>query len=44
MATEIIGDFGLAMGGAAGDELDRLDFELGTPPQALLLASSTGHN
>ena len=41
---EIIGDFGLAMGGAAGDELDRLDFELGTPPHALLLASSTGHN
>ena len=41
---ETIGDFGLAMGGAAGDELDRLDFELGTPPQALLLASSTGHN
>ena len=41
---ETIGAFGLAMGGAAGDELDRLDFELGTPPQALLLASSTGHN
>ncbi len=41
---EIIGDFGLAMGGAAGDELDRLDFELGTPPHALLLASSSGHN
>ena len=41
---EIIGGFGLAMGGAAGDELDRLDFELGTPPHALLLASSTGHN
>lgn len=41
---EIIGDFGLAMGGAAGDELDRFDFELGTPPHALLLASSTGHN
>ena len=41
---EIIGDFGLAMGGAAGDELDRLDFELGTPPHALLVASSTGHN
>lgn len=41
---EIIGDFGLAMGGAAGDELDRLDFELGTPPHALLLASSGGHN
>ncbi len=41
---ETIGDFGLAMGGAAGDELDRLDFELGTPPHALLLASSRGHN
>ena len=41
---EAIGAFGLAMGGAAGDELDRLDFELGTPPHALLLASSTGHN
>jgi len=41
---ETIGAFGLAMGGAAGDELDRLDFELGTPPHALLLASSTGHN
>ena len=41
---EIIGDFGLAMGGAAGDELDRLDFELGTPLEAILLASSTGHN
>lgn len=41
---EIIGDFGLAMGGAAGDELDRLDFELGTPPHTLLPASSTGHN
>ena len=41
---EMIGNFGLAMGGAAGDEMDRLDFELGTPPEAILLASSTGHN
>ena len=41
---EIIGNFGLAMGGAAGDELDRLDFELGTPRHALLLATATGHN
>ena len=41
---EIIGDFGLAMGGAAGDELDRADYALGTPPHALVLASSTGHS
>lgn len=40
---ETIGDFGLVFGGAAGDELDRLDFDLGTPPHALLLASSFGH-
>lgn len=41
---EIIGNFGLAMGGAAGDELDRLDYQLGTPLHALVLASSAGHS
>ena len=41
---EIIGDFGLVLGGAAGDELDRIDHQLGTPPHALLLASSRGHD
>src|SRR5690606_29834867 len=41
---EIIGDFGLHLGGAAGWELDRYDSTLGTPPHALLLASSFGHN
>ena len=40
---EIIGDFGLSGGGAAGFELDRADFELGTPPNALILARSEGH-
>ncbi|HZQ07252.1 MAG TPA: N,N-dimethylformamidase beta subunit family domain-containing protein [Anaerolineae bacterium] len=40
----VIGNFGLVMGGAAGDELDRLDFSLGSPRQTLLLASSTGHS
>ena len=30
--TEIIGDFGLIGGGAAGLELDRADHALGTPP------------
>ncbi len=41
---EIIGNFGLVLGGAAGDELDRLDFELGSPPHTLLLASATGYS
>jgi N,N-dimethylformamidase beta subunit-like protein len=40
---EIIGDFGLSGGGAAGFELDRADFELGTPPNALILAHSERH-
>jgi N,N-dimethylformamidase len=38
----MIGDFGLVMSGAAGDELDRVDFELGTPPQTMRLATSQG--
>jgi N,N-dimethylformamidase len=37
-----IGDAGLTMDGAAGLEVDRLDFSLGTPPHALLLAVATG--
>ena len=40
---EIIGDFGLAHGGAGGIELDRYDLKLGTPPHALIVASSGGH-
>lgn len=40
---ELIGDFGLIGGGAAGLELDRSGAELGTPPNAYLLASSQGH-
>ncbi|MCC7412502.1 MAG: LamG domain-containing protein [Gammaproteobacteria bacterium] len=43
-ADELIGDFGLIGGGAAGYELDRYDLALGTPPQALLLAASEGHS
>ncbi len=39
---EVIGNFGLVLGGAAGYEMDRLDYGLGTPPHALLLASSVG--
>jgi len=40
---EIIGDFGLSGGGAAGFELDRADKRLGTPANAVVLASSEGH-
>ena len=39
---ETIGDFGLVMSGAAGDEIDRVDFELGTPAQTMRLATSQG--
>jgi N,N-dimethylformamidase len=37
---ETVGDFGLVMGGAAGDEVDRADLGLGTPPQAMVLATA----
>jgi len=40
---ELIGNFGLVGNGAAGLELDRADRKLGTPPHALVLASSEGH-
>jgi N,N-dimethylformamidase len=38
---EVIGDFGIVGGGAAGAEVDRYDLALGTPPDALLVATST---
>ena len=37
---ELIGDFGLLGNGAAGIEIDVADFSLGTPPHALIVASS----
>jgi N,N-dimethylformamidase len=40
---EIIGNFGSSGGGAAGDEIDRADVKLGTPPHALVLARSEDH-
>ena len=40
--NEIIGDFGLVMGGAGGYETDRADLALGTPPHALVLATTAG--
>src|SRR5262249_10184480 len=41
---ERIGDFGLMGGGAAGAEIDRYDELLGSPPNALVLASSIDHS
>ena len=41
---EVIGEFGLVESGVAGDEIDRSDTLLGTPPHALLLASSQGRH
>ncbi len=41
--AEILGDFGLIGGGAAGLELDCADVALGTPAHALVLARSENH-
>ena len=41
---EMIGETGLAYGGAAGLELDRYDLNLGTPPHTRIMASSGGHS
>jgi N,N-dimethylformamidase len=37
---EVIGDFGLVLGGAGGNEVDRIDFALGTPSNAMRLATT----
>jgi N,N-dimethylformamidase len=39
---ELIGDFGAIQQGAAGDEFDATDRRDGTPPHALVVASSAG--
>ncbi len=41
---EIIGDFGLMPGGVAGIEIDRFDPGRGSPPHALVIASSENHS
>ncbi len=40
---ELIGDFGLGNGGAAGIEIDSYRLGFGTPPNAKIIASSGGH-
>lgn len=41
---EVIGDFGLVLGGASGDEIDCMDHANGTPSHTLLLATASGHS
>jgi N,N-dimethylformamidase len=41
---ELLGDFGVLQGGAAGLEIDCVDPLLGTPPHALVLARSENHS
>jgi N,N-dimethylformamidase len=41
---EIIGETGLLLGGAAGNEIDRADTARGTPAETVVLATSTGHS
>jgi N,N-dimethylformamidase len=38
------GDFGLLLGGAAGNEVDRADATRGTTPETVVLATSNGHS
>lgn len=44
VAGDIVGDFGTVGGGAAGLELDRYDRGQGSPPHAIVLASSEMHS
>lgn len=41
---EVLGDFGKAGGGAAGEEVDCFDIRLGSPRHGLVLASSENHS
>jgi N,N-dimethylformamidase len=41
-SAEVIGDYGLSLGGAAGYEIDRHDPSLGSPGQSVVLMTSQG--
>ncbi|WP_202076102.1 N,N-dimethylformamidase beta subunit family domain-containing protein [Pseudooceanicola pacificus] len=43
VSEDPLGDYGFSGGGAAGFELDRADFELGTPEGTVVLARSFDH-
>jgi N,N-dimethylformamidase len=40
--AEVIGDYGLSLGGAAGYEIDRYDRSLGSPERSAVLMTSQG--
>jgi N,N-dimethylformamidase len=44
VTEERLGDYGCALGGAAGMEIDSASTVLGTPAHALVVASSVGHS
>lgn len=44
VGEDILGDYGLSGGGAAGFELDRVDLKLGSPSNTVVLASSQGNH
>ena len=44
ISEELIGDFGILQGGAAGLEIDSVDGALGTPGHALVVARSENHS
>jgi N,N-dimethylformamidase len=41
---QVIGDFGVLQGGAAGYEIDRHEVAKGSPPHSVVVASSGGHS
>ena len=43
IADDVIGDFGFSGNGAAGFELDHMDRHIGTPENAVLIATSATH-
>ena len=44
MKSETVGDYGFSGNGAAGFELDRADYRLGTPENTRVIASSEDHH
>ena len=43
VSASVIGDYGTQAGGAAGEEIDRWDSELGSPSHAVIVATSKDH-
>jgi N,N-dimethylformamidase len=41
--SEIVGDYGTQAGGAAGEEIDRYDTSMGSPENAIVIATSEEH-